>query len=252
MWTGMTQEGGHRMDRNEPSYIPLKARAPADRPRERLRQVGSDKLSNAELLAILIRGGTEGRSAIHVAEDLLSKAGSLQNLSIWTPVEIKRTKGMGRAKTATLAAIFELTRRLRHPPPPEKVSLRWVDDVAGFFRHHYGTGPPEKFIAFYINRNYGLLGQLEVSRGNSNAVVVDPQRIFREALLHNAKAIILAHNHPGGNLQPSPDDIAITNGLQVGGKFFSIPIIDHVILTEYGYFSFDESGLLKVLSKARV
>lgn len=238
------------MDQKETPYVPLKDRPASDRPRERLWQVGPDKLSNAELLAILIRAGTEGRSAIQVAEDLLSKAGSLQNLSGWTPAEIRRTKGLGKAKTAAVAAAFELSRRILHPPPPEKISLRSVDDVASFFRHHYGAGPPEKFIAFFINRNYGLLGQLEVSRGGSDAVVVSPQRIFREALLNDAKAMILAHNHPGGDINPSEEDVALTHGLQAGGRVFSIPIIEHVIVTENGCFSFDENGILKAQSRA--
>lgn len=234
------------MDQNEPAYIPLKDRPASDRPRERLWQVGPDKLSNAELLAILIRAGTEGRSAIQVAEDLLSKAGSLQNLSGWTPAEIRRIKGLGKAKTAAVAAAFELSRRIQHPPPPEKISLRSVDEVASFFRHHYGAGPPEKFVALFINRNYGLLGQLEVSRGGIDAVVVSPQRVFREALLNDAKAIILVHNHPGGDIEPSEEDIALTNGLQVGGRIFSIPIIEHVIVTESDCFSFAKREDLKV------
>lgn len=231
------------MDQSEPAYVPLKDRPASDRPRERLWQVGPDKLSNAELLAILIRAGTEGRSAIQVAEDLLGKAGSLNNLAGWTPVEIRRTKGMGKAKTAAVAAVFELVRRIQHPAPPEKISLRSVEDIASFFRHHYGAGPPEKFVAFFINRNYGLIGQLEVSRGA--AAVVSPQRILREALLHDAKAIILAHNHPGGDSEPSNEDPALTAGLQAGGQVFSIPVIEHVIVTEHECFTFGEKGLLK-------
>lgn len=233
------------MDQKETTYVPLKDRPASDRPRERLWQVGPEKLSNAELLAILVRAGTEGRSAIQVAEDLLGKAGSLQNLSGWTPAEIRRTKGLGKAKTAAVAAAFELARRIQHPPPPEKISLRSVDDIVSYFRHHYGAGPPEKFVAFFINRNYGLIGQLEVSRGSSDAVVVSPQRIFREALLHDAKAIILAHNHPGGYVAPSDEDVALTNGLQVGGKVFSIPVIEHIIVTGNDFFSFSGSGIIR-------
>lgn len=240
------------MEQNKSAYVPLKDRPASDRPRERLWQVGPEKLSNAELLAILIRAGTEGRSAIQVADDLLSKAGSLQNLSGWTPVEIRRTKGLGKAKTAAVAAAFELSRRIQHPAPPEKISLRSVDEVASFFRHHYGAGPPEKFVAFFINRNYGLIGQLEVSRGGSDAVVVSPQRIFREALLNDAKAVILAHNHPGGDIEPSDEDVVLTNGLQVGGRIFSIPIIDHIIVTQNDRFSFGEKGILKKESKSGI
>lgn len=240
------------MHQSEPAYVPLKDRPASDRPIERLWQVGVEKLSNGELLAILIRAGTEGRSAVQVAEDLLSKAGSLHNLSGRTPAEIRRTKGLGKAKMAAVAAAFELSRRLQHPPPPEKITLRSVDEVASFFRHHYGAGSPEKFVAFFINRNYGLLGQLEVSRGGSDAVVVSPQRIFREALLHDAKAIILAHNHPGGDIEPSDEDVVLTNGLQVGGRVFSIPIIDHIIVTENDRFSFDEKGILKMMSKSGI
>ena len=240
------------MDQEESAYVPLKDRPASDRPRERLWQVGPEKLSNAELLAILIRAGTEGRSAIQVAEDLLSRAGSLQNLSGWTSAEIRRTKGLGKAKTAAVAAAFELARRIQHPPPPEKISLRSAEEVASFFRHHYGAGPPEKFVAFFINRNYSLIGQLEVSRGGSDAVVVSPQRIFREALLHDAKAIILAHNHPGGNVEPSEEDLALTHGLLAGGRIFSTPVIEHIIVTEHDRFSLCEKGLLKMEPKKRI
>ena len=145
--------------------------------------MGPDKLSNTELLAILIRTGTEGRSAIQVAEELLSQAGSLHELSRLTPAEIRQTKGMGHANTAALAVAFELNRRMEHSDISDRIHFRAASDVLDYFRRHYSAGPPEKFVAFFINRNHVLLGELEASRGGSNAAVFNPQRIFKEALL---------------------------------------------------------------------
>lgn len=230
-------------DKNE--YVPLKDRPPSDRPRERLWQLGADRLSNTELLAILIRTGTEGRSAIQVAEELLSQAGSLSELSRLTPTEIKQIKGMGHANTSTLAATFELARRLGFRDSTERPRLATVLDTVTYFRRHYGAGPPEKFVAFFINRKHVLLGTLEASRGGTNAAVVNPQRIFKDALLQNAKAILLAHNHPGGDLRPSQHDLALTKELIEAGQLFRIPVVEHLIITEGEFLSMASEGLLE-------
>ena len=179
-----------------------------------------------------------------MAEELLSQSGSVQDLAQLTPSEIRKTKGMGLANTAAVAAALELSRRLNYPALQEKTYLRSVDDVAAHFRQQYATGPPEKFVALFINRNHLLLGQLEVSRGGSNAAVVNPQRIFREALLHNAKAVILVHNHPGGDIQPSQQDITLTKELREAGRIFRTPISDHIIVVDDECFSLSEKGLL--------
>jgi DNA repair protein RadC len=129
---------------------------------------------------------------------------------------------------------MELAKRAQASPGKNRIFLEHVEDVAEHFRRHYGAGSPEKFVAFYINRNHRLLGELEISRGGSNAVVVDPQRLFKEAVLRDARAIILAHNHPGGTLEPSQHDMGLTKRLEEAGKLFCIPIVEHVIVTADG------------------
>jgi DNA repair protein RadC len=226
------------------AYIPLKDRPPTDQPRERLWQSGADKLSNAELLAILIRTGTTGRSAVQVAEDLLSRSGSIQDLAKFSTAEIKQVKGMGVANTSSIAAAFELGRRSSQPILKDSIYLKTVEDVVEYFNIHYGVYAPEKFVAFYISRQHRLVGHENVATGGSNAVVVNPQRVFKNALLCDAKAVILAHNHPGGSTKPSPYDISLTEDLKKAGELFRIPVVDHIIVTEKDSLSFAEKGIV--------
>lgn len=214
----------------------MNKRAREDLPRERLLRHGPDKLSSSELIAILLRIGTQGRSAIQVAEELLeSQADGVSGLKQLTPLELAKIKGIGPAKAAAISAAFELASRATpSETSPSHRYLETIEQVADHFRRHYGANSPEKFVAFYINRKYRLLGELEVSRGGSNAVVVNPQRVFKNAVLHDAKAIILAHNHPGGSLDPSKQDLQLTDQLQEAGKLFAIPVVEHVIVTTSG------------------
>jgi DNA repair protein RadC len=186
--------------------------------------------------------GTRGRSAIQVAQDILDlHEDGVAALAKLTPQELARTKGIGPAKAATISAALALAQRVNQAPKKEHPILESIEDVADYFRSHYGPESPEKFVAFYINRRHRLLGELEVSRGGTNAVVVDPQRVFKEAVLRDARAIILAHNHPGGSLEPSQQDLDLTKRLEDAGKIFSIPIVEHVIVTQVS-----EVGLIGV------
>lgn len=224
----------------ERTYIRLKDRPVEEQPRERLLRHGADKLSTAELLAILVRTGTRGRSAIQVAQDILDlHEDGVAALARLTPQELARTKGIATAKATTISAALALAQRVHQSPKADRPTLESIESVAEHFRNRYGAAAPEKFVAFYINRRHRLLGELEVSRGGTNAVVVDPQRVFKEAVLRDARAIILAHNHPGGSLEPSQHDLDLTKRLEEAGKLFSIPIAEHVIVTEDG-----EAGLM--------
>lgn len=217
-------------------FIPLNQRGPDEQPRERLLRHGPEKLSSTELLAILLRVGTEGRSAVQVAEDLLeSQSDGVAGVRSLSPIELSQIKGIGPAKATAICAAFELATRAEADNGPSKSQyLETVEDVARYFRRHYSAGSPEKFVAFYINRKYRLLGELEVSRGGSNAVVVNPQRVFKDALLHGAKAVILAHNHPSGSLEPSKYDRELTDQLKDAGEIFAIPVVEHVIVSSEG------------------
>ena len=217
----------------ERTYICLKDRPADEQPRERLLRHGADKLSNSELLAILVRVGTRGRSAIQVAQDILDSheegVGALAKMS---PQELSRIKGIGPAKAATIAAALTLAGRVGHAPKKERRVLETVEDVADYFRRRYGAENPEKFVAFYISKRHRLLHEKEIARGSGNAVVVDPKIVFKEAILCDARGIILAHNHPGGSLDPSKHDRDLTARLLEAGKIFSVPIVEHVLVTE--------------------
>lgn len=214
-------------------YIPLSARPVEDRPREKLWQKGAESLSNAELLAILIRAGHTGRSAIQVADDLLASVPEgVSGLSKNHRRELLRTKGIGKANGASIAAALEIARRLNTAPClGGSVYLETVEDVADYYRQHYMPSHVEKFVAFFITRRHRLLGETLIATGGSNAVVVDPQRVYKDALAHDAKAVILAHNHPGGGTTPSKHDSELTNRLSAAGELFAIPVVEHVIIT---------------------
>lgn len=224
-----------------PKYIRLKDRPPDELPRERLLRHGPDKLTSAELLATMVRSGTHGRSAVQVAQDLLdAQDQGVAALAAMSPQELSRVKGIGKAKAAAIAAAFELGRRAGHRSKRDETLLETVEDVAAHFRRHYGAGTPEKFVAFYINKRHRLLHEKEIARGSGNAVVVDPKEVFKEALLCNAKGIILAHNHPAGSLDPSKRDHELTQRLLEAGRIFSVPVVEHVIVIANG-----EVGLLE-------
>jgi len=157
--------------------------------------------------------------------------------------EIMTNKGFGPASGCALAAAFELGRRVLHSSSSKKVlDLKKVSDVAELFRRDYGAEAPEKFVCFYINRNYRLLGQNLTSRGGTSKMVIDPRLVFKEALLLNASAVILAHNHPSGSVAPSSDDLALTEDLVSVGKLFRIPVAEHVIITQSR-----ENGIISLL-----
>lgn len=215
-------------------YIPINKRPAEDRPREKLWQHGAEALSSNELLAILVRKGSTHHSALQVADDLLATTDAgLHGLAAKHPRELRRIKGIGEANGAQILAALEIARRLNLPRQEgAQVRLETIEDVAEYYRKRYGAGAPEKFVAFFINRQHRLLGELLVSQGGSNAVVVDPKRVYREALLCDAKAVILAHNHPGGSLEASDEDAKLTRRLVAAGENVSIPIVEHVVVTE--------------------
>ena len=226
---------------SSPKYIRLKDRSPDELPRERLLRHGVDKLTSSELLATMVRSGTPGRSAVQVAQDLLdAQEEGVAAIATMSPQELSRVKGIGKAKAAAIAAAFELGRRAGHQPKRDEILLQTVEDVAAHFRRHYGAGAPEKFVAFYINKRHRLLHEKEIARGSGNAVVVDPKVVFKEALLCEAKGIILAHNHPAGSLDASKHDHQLTERLLEAGRIFAVPVVEHVIVVETG-----EVGLLE-------
>ena len=222
------------MKNEQPIYIPLNKRHPEEQPRERLTRYGAQQLRTSELIALILRTGSSGKTAVDLSDKLLQRyRDDLFRLSQLELNEIKTNDGFGTASGCALLAAFELGRRVNHADKPQQsLDLKRVSDVARLFRNQYGAKAPEKFVAFYINRHYRLLGAKLISQGGSSATVVDPRVIFKEALLLNASAVILAHNHPGGSLAPSAHDLSLTREMLEAGRLFRIPVAEHIIVTE--------------------
>lgn len=216
-----------------------------ERPRERLGAVGPAALSTSELLAILVGSGTEGRTAVAIAGELLRLAeGSLRRLAGTSLTELVRVRGVGAAVAARLTAALELGRRLAREEPAERVRINGPGDV------YERCAPPlrdltqEEFRILLLNTQHAVLRELTVTRGILDASVVHPREVFRPAIIESAAALILVHNHPSGDPVPSPDDRAITRQLAEAGRILGVPILDHIIIGDGRYVSFVEAGLL--------
>ena len=215
-----------------------------DRPRERLDAVGSEALSDAELVALLLRTGGRGADAHAVAARLLERPGGLLGLARASRRELAAVPGVGPAKQATLRAAFELGRRLAAGRLAPGASLRGPADV---FRHFHPTlrdAPHERFLVLLLDGRHRLLRHELVSQGTLTASLVHPREVFRPALRESAAALLLVHNHPSGDPTPSAEDREVTARLVRAGELLGIPVLDHVVVAERGWTSLRESGWL--------
>src|SRR5215470_13836550 len=218
-----------------------------DGPRERLRERGADALSAAELIALLLRTGARGRDAVDVARALPARAGGLDRLESAPACELAAVRGVGAAKAASLIAAFELGRRCAGSALPEGTPLRSPEDV---FRH-FGTRlrrvAQEHFVVVFLDGRHRILGEETVSQGTLTASLVHPREVFRPALRASAAALILVHNHPSGDPEPSPEDRSVTERLSRAGELLGIPVLDHVVVAERGFKSLRNEGLGSVV-----
>ena len=217
-----------------------------DRPREKLAAKGADSLSNSELLAILINNGTADKSAVELGKELMAKAKNdlsrLAKMSVKEVVNLK-IKGLGPAKAITIAAALELGIR-RDMAENKKTVVKTSGDIANFLMSHFQYKPYEVFAVLYLNNSNKINHFEVVSEGGLSGTVADPRIIMRKALEHEAVNLVLCHNHPSGNLKPSRQDEELTRKLKHAAEFFSMKVIDHIIVSEEGYFSFADNGLL--------
>jgi len=222
----------------------IKDWAKDDRPREKMLIKGIDSLSDAELLAILIGSGTKKKSALEVAKCLLKSCdNNLGKLGKYILTDFMQIDGIGQVKAITLLAGMELGRR-REKSPVLKTSIRSSAEVATFLQSRLKDRLTEVFAVAFLNRA-NKVNHLEViSEGGVTGTVADPRVIFKKALQHNAVSLILCHNHPSGNLQPSRADEELTIKLREAARFFDMQVLDHVIVSEEGYFSFADEGLI--------
>lgn len=221
----------------------------SERPREKLHALGAERLSTAELIAILLRTGTGGQSALETANELLKRFQTIERLSAASIEELSEIKGVGLAKAVQLKAAFALAERL----PASRENRKPIStprDVADLLREpmqHYGV---EQFHVLLLDTRSRLIRDVEVSRGTLNASLVHPREVFKEAVKASAASVVLAHNHPSGDPTPSSDDIKITRELVEAGRVMKIEVLDHIIVgkrTAAGandYVSLKEMGVL--------
>jgi DNA repair protein RadC len=202
----------------------------ADRPRERLAEHGPDALRNADLLAILLRTGLKGRSAIQVAEELVARFGQLKGLATASLDELCTVKGVGRDKAVTLKAAFTLAQRMARELHADLPVMDAPEKVAALLRDEIREHEVEHFHALLLNTRRRLIRREMLSKGTLDSTVVHPREVFRSAIAANASAVVLVHNHPSGDPQPSEADIRITRDLIRAGQLLRIEVLDHVIL----------------------
>ena len=215
-----------------------------ERPRERLLQHGSQHLSEAELLGILLGKGMRKKTAVDLARELLDRYESLPKLFSRSPTELTKIKGIGSAKAASLSAAFELVRRIQSQKREAKISFKRSSDVANHYLPLMRDLRKEVFRVLLLNRSNRLIKEVTVSEGTLDASIVHPRDVFREALLECATGIILIHNHPSGNSTPSEEDLRITKQLAEAGRLMGIKVYDHIVLAGESYRSFADEGLI--------
>lgn len=223
----------------------IKDWAKDDRPREKLLGKNPASLSNSELLAILIRDGYRQKNAIELAKEVFRLANNnLNELGKITIQEMMNIKGIGEAKAIIIAAALELGRRRQASLSLEKPIVKSSRDIANYLQALLRDLPNEVFAVAYLNQGNRINRFEIISEGGITGTVADPRIILKKALLEEAVSLILCHNHPSGNLQPSKADQVLTKKLKDAAKLFDISLFDHIIVSENGYFSFADAGLL--------
>jgi DNA repair protein RadC len=215
-----------------------------DRPRERLRAVGAGGLSNAELLAILLRVGLKGENVVRLAERLLGQWGGLPGLHRMSHADLCQVKGIGQAKAAQLMAAIELGRRIAISSPEERPTISSPADAANLLMYQMSALEQEYLYVILLDTRNRVLGKpLEIYHGSLNTSLIRTGEVFREAVKVNAAGVIVAHNHPSGDPSPSPEDVAVTRALVEAGKLLDVEVLDHLVIGRQRFVSLKERGL---------
>ena len=217
--------------------------AESDRPREKLLEKGSPSLSDAELIAILIGSGTVSMSAVDLSREILASVNNdLHKLSLLTIKELQKFKGIGEAKAITIVSALELGRRRKEQDAIQKPRITCSKDAYELLKPDLLYLPHEEFWVIYLNRSSFVLKKQRIGQGGMTGTVADPRIAFKTAIEHSAAAIILAHNHPSGNSNPSKVDQELTSKFKECGEILDIHVNDHLILTDNSYYSFADAG----------
>ncbi len=214
-----------------------------ERPRERLASLGAQALSNAELLAILLRTGVSGENSIQVGQRLLNIFGGLRGLHSISFEELVNQHGLGEAKAAQIKAAIELGRRLTIESPQERPTINGPADAAALVQYEMSALEQEHLRALLLDTKNHVLDIVEVYKGSVNSSQVRVGEVFKAAVRRNATAIIIAHNHPSGDPTPSPEDVAVTRALVQAGKLMDVDVLDHLVIGKGRYVSLKERGL---------
>lgn len=216
-----------------------------DRPREKLSIRGAQSLSDAELIAILLRTGTKGKSVISISQEIINQEKNLAQLALKNLSELQKFAGIGKDKAVTLLAAFEISRRILHQSKwfsSKKITS--PQDVAEMFIPILRDEIKEVFIVVCLSSSNKIIKFEKISIGNLNSSVVHPREIFKVAIENNSASIILIHNHPSENPEPSNEDISITKKIVEAGKMMDIPVFDHLIIAGNNYTSFVERRII--------
>lgn len=219
----------------------IKSWAPDDRPREKLKNKGRQALSDAEILAILLRSGSQKSSALDVAKTMLKSYRNIDNLSKANVQDLKQFEGIGDTKAVSIIAALELGRR-KSLNREKRVQIKSSEDVDLLMRPVFADLTQEECHLILLSQANQVLGTECIGRGGMNAAIVDGKIVFRHALQYKAVAFILCHNHPSGNLKPSRADINLTERLKEFGNMIDLKLLDHLIFTDSGYYSFADEG----------
>jgi DNA repair protein RadC len=215
----------------------------SDRPRERLATLGPQALSNAELLAILIRTGVKGESAVSVGQRLLNKFGGLTGLHRAPFNDLMDQHGLGEAKACQIKAAIELGRRLTIESPEERPAINSPADAAALVQYEMSVLEQEHLRVILLDRRNRVLETAEVYKGSVSSSQIRIGEVFKEAIRKNACALVVIHNHPSGDPTPSPDDVAVTRAIVQAGKLLDVEVLDHLVIGQGRWVSLKERGL---------
>jgi DNA repair protein RadC len=218
---------------------------PAERPRERLIQLGAEALSAQEILALILGRGVKGESVMVTAQKLLSKFGSLRGIADSSVEELTQINGIGPAKAAQLKAAFDLARRLEAGPREGKAAIKSPEDVVSAIAGTLKGKKREHFLTLLLDTRNRLIRVAPISMGSLDSSIVHPREVFKEAISASAASVIFVHNHPSGDPEPSEDDIELTKRLVEAGKLLGIVVLDHVIVGDGSFVSLKGSKDLR-------
>jgi DNA repair protein RadC len=227
----------------ETTHFPITNWSEDDRPREKLMLKGKSVLSDAELIAILIGSGSRSESAVDLSKRILASADNLNVLGKMSISQLMNFRGIGEAKAITIIAALELGRRRRAEDAVELIKITSSKRVFEIMQPIIGELPHEEFWVLFLNNSNKVISKSQLSKGGMTGTIVDVRLVFKLALESGATALILCHNHPSGNLQPSDADRKITKKIKLAGDSLDVKVLDHLIITETNYYSFVDQGI---------